>query len=142
MNYINSAMDTGITGMSMFFIDVPSENTKNLHTSTTNSGLWQIEQNWGKFNLSAPGYFRMGNGLTLQWFFAQTLASNGDSGTLVSFPIAFESSVFGLYATDSGSGAHTTGANPENRFQCRVWGRYPATGVLINSTLRVLAIGY
>ena len=142
LNYINSAMDTGITGMSMFFLDISSENTKNLHTSTTNSGLWQIEQNWGKFNLSAPGYFRMGNGLTIQWFFAQTLASNGDAGTLVSFPIAFESSVFGLYATDSGSGAHTTGANAENRFQCRVWGRYPVTGVLINSTLRVLAIGY
>ena len=33
LNYVNSAMDTGITGMSMFFIDISSENNKNLHTS-------------------------------------------------------------------------------------------------------------
>ena len=142
LNYINSAMDTGITGMSMFFIDVSSENAKNLHTSTTNSGLWQIEQSWGKFNLSAPGYFKMGNGLTFQWFFAQTLASNGDAGTLISYPIAFDSTVLTLQGTDGGSGAHTIGANIVDRFQCRVWGRFPSTGALINSTLRILAIGY
>lgn len=142
LNYINSAMDTGITGMSMFFIDVSSENAKNLHTSTTNSGLWQIEQSWGKFNLSAPGYFKMGNGLTFQWFFAQTLASNGDAGTLISYPIAFDSTVLTLQGTDVGSGAHTIGANIVDRFQCRVWGRFPSTGALINSTLRILAIGY
>ena len=142
LNYINSAMDTGITGMSMFFIDVSSENAKNLHTSTTNSGLWQIEQSWGKFNLSAPGYFKMGNGLTFQWFFAQTLASNGDAGTLISYPIAFDNTVLTLQGTDGGSGAHTIGANIVDRFQCRVWGRFPSTGALINSTLRILAIGY
>ena len=142
LNYINSAMDTGITGMSMFFIDISSENTKNLHTSTTNSGLWQIEQSWGKFNLSAPGYFKMGNGLTFQWFFAQTLASSGDAGTLISYPIAFDNAVLTLQGTDGGSGAHTVGANIVDRFQCRVWGRFPSTGALINSTLRILAIGY
>ena len=142
LNYINSAMDTGITGMSMFFIDVSSENAKNLHTSTTNSGLWQIEQSWGKFNLSAPGYFKMGNGLTFQWFFAQTLASNGDAGTLISYPIAFDNTVLTLQGTDGGSGAHTIGANIVDRFQCRVWGRFPSTGALINSTIRVFAIGY
>ena len=142
LNYINSAMDTGITGMSMFFIDVSSENAKNLHTSTTNSGLWQIEQSWGKFNLSEPGYFKMGNGLTFQWFFAQTLASNGDAGTLISYPIAFDNTVLTLQGTDGGSGAHTIGANIVDRFQCRVWGRFPSTGALINSTLRILAIGY
>ena len=142
LNYINSAMDTGITGMSMFFIDIISENNKNLHTSTVNSGLWQIEQSWGKFNLSAPGYFKMGNGLTFQWFFAQTLASNGDAGTLISYPIAFDNTVLTLQGTDGGSGAHTIGANIVDRFQCRVWGRFPSTGALINSTLRILAIGY
>ncbi len=142
LNYINSAMDTGITGMSMFFIDVSSENAKNLHTSTTNSGLWQIEQNWGKFNLSAPGFFKMGNGLTFQWFFAQTLASNGDAGTLINYPIAFDNTVLTLQGTDGGSGAHTIGVNIVDRFQCRVWGRFPSTGALINSTIRVFAIGY
>ena len=142
LNYINSAMDTGITGMSMFFIDVSSENAKNLHTSTTNSGLWQIEQSWGKFNLSEPGYFKMGNGLTFQWFFAQTLASNGDAGTLISYPIAFDNTVLTLQGTDGGSGAHTIGANIVDRFRCRVWGRFPSTGALINSTIRVFAIGY
>ena len=142
LNYINSAMDTGITGMSMFFIDVSSENAKNLHTSTTNSGLWQIEQNWGKFNLSAPGFFKMGNGLTFQWFFAQSLASNGDAGTLINYPIAFDNTVLTLQGTDGGSGAHTIGVNIVDRFQCRVWGRFPSTGALINSTIRVFAIGY
>ena len=142
LNYINSAMDTGITGMSMFFIDVSSENAKNLHTSTTNSGLWQIEQSWGKFNLSEPGYFKMGNGLTFQWFFAQTLASNGDAGTLISYPIAFDNTVLTLQGTDGGSGAHTIGANIVDRFRCRVWGRFPSTGALVNSTIRVFAIGY
>lgn len=142
LNYINSAMDTGITGMSMFFIDVSSENAKNLHTSTTNSGLWQIEQSWGKFDLSEPGYFKMGNGLTFQWFFAQTLASNGDAGTLISYPIAFDNTALTLQGTDGGSGAHTIGANIVDRFRCRVWGRFPSTGELINSTIRVFAIGY
>ena len=142
LNYINSAMDTGITGMSMFFIDVSSENAKNLHTSTTNSGLWQIEQNWGKFNLSAPGFFKMGNGLTFQWFFAHTLESNGDAGTLINYPIAFDNTVLTLQGTDGGSGAHTIGVNIVDRFQCRVWGRFPSTGALINSTIRVFAIGY
>ena len=142
LEYINSAMDTGIIGMSMFFIDIASENNKNLHTSTVNSGLWQIEQSWGKFNLSAPGYFKMGNGLTFQWFFAQTLASNGDAGTLISYPIAFDNTVLTLQGTDGGSGAHTIGANIVDRFQCRVWGRFPSTGALINSTIRVFAIGY
>ena len=142
LNYINSAMDTGITGMSMFFIDVSSENAKNLHTSTTNSGLWQIEQSWGKFNLSEPGYFKMGNGLTFQWFFAQTLASNGDAGTLISYPIAFDNTALTLQGTDGGSEAHTIGANIVDRFRCRVWGRLPSTGALTNSTIRVFAIGY
>ena len=142
LNYINSAMDTGITGMSMFFIDVSSENAKNLHTSTTNSGLWQIEQNWGKFNLSAPGFFKMGNGLTFQWFFAQTLASNGDAGTLINYPIAFDNTVLTLQGTDGGLGTHTIGVNIVDRFRCRVWGRFPPTGESIKSTIRILAIGY
>ena len=142
LNYINSAFDTGILGMSMFFIDMSSENNKNLHTSIINSGIWQIEQNWGKFNLSAPGFFKMGNGLTFQWFFAKTLASNGDAGTLINYPIAFDNTVLTLQGTDGGSGAHTIGVNIVDRFQCRVWGRFPSTGALINSTIRVFAIGY
>ena len=142
LNYINIAMDTGLTGMSMFFIDMSPENKKNLHTSVINSGIWQIEQNWGKFNLSAPGFFKMGNGLTFQWFFAQTLASNGENGTLVNYPIAFDTAVLTLQGTDGGSGAHTIGVNIVDRFQCRVWGRFPSTGALINSTIRVFAVGY
>ena len=140
MNYINSAFDTGILGMSMFFIENSTENSKQLHTSTINSGLWLFEQNWGKFNLATSGYLKMGNGFTIQWGLTASSVNNSDYRY---FPITFENTCsVGLasYSSFDSSGQGTSFHKIDKTkflLGCRL-----ASGEIVSGQVAWVAIGY
>ncbi len=140
LNYINSAFDTGILGMSMFFIENSTENSKQLHTSTINSGLWLFEQNWGKFNLATSGYLKMGNGFTIQWGLTASSVNNSDYRY---FPITFENTCsVGLasYSSFDSSGQGTSFHKIDKTkflLGCRL-----ASGEIVSGQVAWVAIGY
>ena len=140
LEYIPHDYGAGVSSVTMHFWDKRESLDLELNKSNENSGFWITNSGWNKLSLSNPGYAKLGNGLTIQWFDNYINKDNGYNGTYFYYPIAFDNGTLSITANDAGEGCHSVGISGVNRFQCRAWGKN--YGEYWNTTLHVIAIGY
>jgi hypothetical protein len=88
------------------------------------------------------GWQRLPGGLLLQWGFGSTVAANGATGTVISFPLAFPSTALSLLCTDSGATTFVIGGQPVNPTTFKAWARDTSAGAYGNAAFYYFAIGY
>ncbi len=91
---------------------------------------------------SIPGYEKRPDGIMEQWFLAQALSANGESGTIVNFPYPYQNAVLDIRGGDGGSGAHSVGIRILSKTQCIIWGKLPGTAGYIDTQVRIFVKGY
>lgn len=88
-------------------------------------------------------WLRLPSGLIFQWFRGETNPTNGDNGTVFSYPIAFPSRVVSLQGTDVGWLGRSVGVGAINLSSCRAWARsVTAGGAHVATTMWFQAVGY
>lgn len=140
LEYIPHDYGAGVNSVTMHFWDRKESLNLELNKSNENAGFWITNAGWSKLSLSSPGYAKLANGLTIQWFGGQAYKANGSGGTYFNYPIAFDNGTLSIVATDAGEGCHSVGVSGVSRFQCRAWGRN--YNELWDTSIRIIAIGH
>jgi len=90
-------------------------------------------------DLSDIGYYKLPNGLIIQW--GTVLISNGHG--IVTLPITFPNKFLTVVATDVGDGTHVIGVSPYSNSQIEFWSYDPRHNVIPPATgIHFVAIGY
>ena len=109
------------------------------------SGMGPWQRLWSDANdatsFVTAGYCKLPNGLLMQWSNGSTVASNGATGKLIWFPIAFPNACLQVVATDVGAGCHSLGVSPESTSQFRVYAR-DLNNNFSNTGFRWIAVGH
>ena len=93
-------------------------------------------------NTAANGYQKLPGGLIIQWGASNFRGTTGQSGELITLPIAFPNAFFRITGTDGGYGANAIGITIISQSQFRCWGRIVASGVFSDTIFHWIAIGY
>lgn len=97
-------------------------------------------------SLGTAGYMKLPGGLIIQWGTSSFTATDGDNGSLLTFPLAFPTTAVQVVATSdgvsgSGGGNYMSGVGNLSNTNCRIWSRN-AAGTYTNSAGPFIAIGY
>ncbi len=88
------------------------------------------------------GYYKLPNGIILQWGYVSYLASDGQNGKTVQFNIPFPSTCFIVVSNDSGgNGTNATAAVIVDRTQFKAYGKYVSTGAWADTGIGWIAVG-
>ena len=88
------------------------------------------------------GYQKLPGGLIIQWGASTFRGTTGQSGELITLPIAFPNAFFRITGTDGGYGANAIGITIISQSQFRCWGRFAANGAFADTGFHWIAIGY
>jgi hypothetical protein len=97
--------------------------------------------NWGTY-FGTSGYQKLPSGIIIQWGDVGYLGSNGASGQLITFNIAFPNDCLAIVTSDGGAGCNPNGSAKVSSSQFRVWGKNPANATYSDTSVRWMAIGY
>ena len=93
-------------------------------------------------SLTQNGYQKLPGGLIVQWGEATFLATTGQSGAVITLPIAFPNAFFRITGTDGGYGANSIGITIISKSQFKCWGRIVSSGVFSDTAFHWIAVGY
>ncbi len=93
-------------------------------------------------NTATNGYQKLPGGLIIQWGASTFRGTTGQSGELITLPIAFPNAFFRITGTDGGYGANAIGITIISQSQFRCWGRVAASGAFSDTGFHWIAIGY
>ncbi len=88
------------------------------------------------------GYQKLPGGLIVQWGEATFPGTTGQSGELITLPIAFPNAFFRITGTDGGYGANAVGITIISKSQFRCWGRIVTSGAFSDTGFHWIAVGY
>jgi len=95
----------------------------------------------GGSSLVLDGYQYLPSGLLMQWGTTFYNPTDGASGTIRSFPIAFPTACFSITANDYGSGANSVAIVASSVSQLTCWGKNNA-GDYTTTVIKYIAIGH
>ena len=93
-------------------------------------------------NMSTNGYQKLPSGLIIQWGEATFRETTGETGEVITLPIAFPNAFLRITGTDGGYGANATGITIISESQFRCWGRVVSSGAFSDTGFHWIAIGY
>ena len=94
-------------------------------------------------NLKATnGYQKLPNGMIIQWGGANFSGTTGETGEVITLPVAFPNAFLRITGTDGGHGANAIGITIISKSQFRCWGRIVSSGAFSDTGFHWVAIGY
>ena len=93
-------------------------------------------------NTATNGYQKLPGGLILQWGGATFRETTGETGEVITLPIAFPNAFLRVTGTDGSYGANAVGIKIISKSQFRCWGRIVSSGSFSDTTFHWVAIGY